>query len=78
MTISTREELFTSAEAALYLGLQPDTVRKLVQRGLLTFNSQIGNSYLFIRSELDRYKKDRSPPGNPLFQSRGRRRKKAS
>lgn len=75
MTILTKEEIFTSAEAAVYLGLQTDTVRKLVQRELLKFRSQIGKSYIFEKSELDRYNREKMPPGNPEFQPKRKRRK---
>lgn len=75
MTILTKEEIFTSAEAAEYLGLQTDTVRKLVQRDLLKFCGQIGKSYIFERSELDRYNREKLPPGNPELQPKPKRRR---
>lgn len=68
MTIQTKETLYTSLEAALYLGLKNDTVRKHVQRGLLQVHDTIGKAYLFAKSELDRYKKERLPRGNPSLQ----------
>ena len=68
MTFKTTQEIFTTEDAAEYLDLKPDTVRKYVQRGLLTYWKTIGQAYLFTQAELDRFNDNRRGPGNPAFQ----------
>lgn len=67
MSFTTEQKLYTTPDAAEFLGLQANTVRKLVQRELLTPFQKIGQSYLFVESELKRYREEKSPPGNPEF-----------
>jgi len=57
--------IFDSHAAAEYLGLSAETIRKYVQRGILTPQQTIGVAYVFSRSELDRYLRDRKPVGSP-------------
>lgn len=54
----------TAVQAAARLDLQPDTVRKLVQRGLITPSRKVGQAYLFSVAEIDRYNRERSRPGS--------------
>ena len=59
-----RHSEITAAQAADRLGLKADTVRKLVQRGLLTPSRKVGQAYLFSVAEIDRYNRERSRPGS--------------
>lgn len=70
MAFQSDEKIYTTAEAARYLGLAEDTVRKLVQRDLLTPATNIGVSHVFQESELARYGMSRRPRGNPNFKKR--------
>lgn len=73
MVIETRAKLYSTKEAAKFMGLSPETVCKLVQRDLLSPSQLVGQAYLFEEPELKRYLRDRNPPGNPTF-----RRKKSA
>lgn len=64
MAIEINDVVFTTREAAEYLGLAEDTVRQYVNRGVI-FAKKAGNMNLVTKSECDRYKRDRRPPGNP-------------
>jgi len=66
--MAKRPTIFDSHAAAEYLGLSVDTIRKYVQRGILTPQQTIGVAYVFSRSELDRYLRDRRPVGSPQKQ----------
>lgn len=63
--MAKKPSIFDSHAAAAYLGLRPETIRKYVQRGILTPQQTIGVAYVFSRSELDRYLRDRRPVGSP-------------
>lgn len=65
MSAKVNDTIFTTTEAAKYLGLSLDTVRKYVQRRLITPATTIGRSYLITKTECDRYKRDRRPQGKP-------------
>ena len=52
MTGKALEPLLTSAQAAAYLSVAPETVRKLCRSGKLTY-AKIGSEYRFRRSDLD-------------------------
>jgi excisionase family DNA binding protein len=64
MKASARHHEITATEAADRLGLKADTVRKLVQRGLLTPSRKVGQAYLFTVTEIERYSRERSRPGS--------------
>lgn len=66
MAIEINDVVFTTREAADYLGLAEDTVRQYIHRGLI-FAKKIGSINVVTRSECERYKRDRRPPGNPLL-----------
>lgn len=70
MAFQSKEKMFTTEDAAKFLHLQPDTVRKHVQRGNLSPQMEIGNSYIFAESELSRFKLEKRERGNPAFQRR--------
>lgn len=77
MVLETKEKIYTTTDAAKFLGLEPTTVRKLVQRGLLIPHQQIGRSHVFLESEVKRYDEERRPSGNPNFQRENRIRRTA-
>jgi excisionase family DNA binding protein len=60
------EAVFTTREAARYLGLAEDTIRRYIYRGLIRAAKQ-GRDYAVTRQECDRYRKHRRPRGNPNF-----------
>lgn len=66
MPIETGVVLFTSAEAAEYIGRSIESIRKYVQRGQLTpCELKVGVSNLFTKFELDRFLKHKRSPGRP-------------
>lgn len=67
VAIQTREKIYKTAEAALYIGLSIDTFRKHVQRDNVHPFERVGLGYLFLESELTRFKKELRPRGNPAF-----------
>jgi excisionase family DNA binding protein len=60
-----KDEFFTTDEAASYLGFAQSTITQYVQRGLLKPAKRIGRSWLFTRSECDRYNEEKRSPGKP-------------
>lgn len=56
------ETIFTTREAAEYLGFAECTVRQYINRGLI-FAEKMGPVYVVRRSELDRYKANRRSVG---------------
>lgn len=60
-----KHSIIDAHAAAAYLGLSRHTIRKYVQRGLIRASGSIGRAYVFERSELDRYLRDRKPVGPP-------------
>ena len=60
----------TTDQAAEFLRLKPDTLRRYANRGLLRAGRRLGNYLLFSQSELSRFERDRKPRGNPKFRER--------
>jgi excisionase family DNA binding protein len=58
------EVLFSTAEAASYLGLRETTVRTYVARGTLRAE-KLGQTLVFPRSECERYMRENPGPGKP-------------
>lgn len=56
------ETIYSTREAADYLGFAEDTVRKYIQRGLI-FAEKMGPIYVVRRSECDRYLREKRDPG---------------
>lgn len=56
------ETIFTTAEAAEYLGFAEDTVRKYVQRKLI-FSEKMGPIHVIRQSECDRYLREKGEVG---------------
>lgn len=52
------ETIFSTREAAEYLGFAEDTVRKYIQRGLI-FAEKIGPLNIVRKSECDRYLREK-------------------
>lgn len=65
MAIVTREKLYLTPEAAKFLKVAEDTVRKYIQRGLIKPLTTAGHAYLIEESELRRYNRERRGRGNP-------------
>lgn len=63
-TVNLSEETMTTEQAAKYMGLSIDTVRKYIQRGLLE-TSRFGHVHVITKRECDRYLRERLPRGNP-------------
>lgn len=57
------ETLYSTREAAEYLGYAEDTVRKYIKRGLI-FAEKLGPVYAVRQSECDRYKRNRREIGH--------------
>lgn len=58
--------MFTCEQAAAYLKMKADTLRRYVHRGVISAGL-LGDVYLITREELDRFKAERRSPGNPNF-----------
>lgn len=58
--------LLTAEEAARYLHYHPVSIRRLVLKGRLRPNYRVGRALLFLRDELDRFKRGGAPlaPGS--------------
>lgn len=67
VAIQTTEKLYKTNEAAEFLGISLDTIRKHVQRGNLHWFERVGLGYLFKESELSRFSKAKRKQGNPLL-----------
>jgi excisionase family DNA binding protein len=61
-TIFPSETIFTTAEAANYLGFAEDTVRKYIQRGLIS-SEKMGPIHVVRKSECDRYLREKRDIG---------------
>ena len=61
----TNDTIFTTTEAAKYMRLSVDTVRKYVQRGLIAAIGNAGTYHLIAKTECDRYLSERNPVGRP-------------
>jgi excisionase family DNA binding protein len=57
---------YTCEQAADWLDMKPDTVRRYVHRGLIQAGV-LGGIYLIAESELKRFQRERRGPGNPTF-----------
>lgn len=71
VAIQSDEKLYTSVQAARYIGVSLDTVRKYIQRGTIVPLDRAGNAHLIEESELDRYlRENKDRRGNPAFSRR--------
>jgi excisionase family DNA binding protein len=69
MTVATfTGEVFTTPEAAEYLGFAEDTVRRYIYRGLIKAK-KVGQQWLVTKEECNRYLAEKNPPGNPNFRA---------
>jgi DNA binding domain, excisionase family len=67
MSVATavkQDTVMSTREAASYLGLAEDTVRQYLHRGLMKA-TKIGPVWCVMRSECDRYKREKRDPGRP-------------
>lgn len=64
LNMTTIPGWYTSEEAANYLELSPWTIKRYAERGLLR-HEKVGRSLVFCKAELDRYRRERRPPGRP-------------
>lgn len=62
--LSKTDTLFTTSEAAEYMGFEEDTVRQYVYRGLMR-GKKMGPIWLLTKSECDRYLREKRSVGNP-------------
>lgn len=60
--------MLTTTQAATELGIQPGSVKKLCQRGVLKAE-RIGRDWLVEKIELERYKEARRGRGRPKNES---------
>jgi excisionase family DNA binding protein len=65
MVTNVNGKIYKTADAAKYLGLAADTIRKYVQNKQLTPLMTVGQNYVFSKEELDRYRKEKRPVGRP-------------
>lgn len=63
------ETIFTTSEAADYLGFAEDTVRKYIQRRLI-FSEKMGPIHVVRKSECDRYLREKRDIGERKNNSR--------
>lgn len=56
------EKYFTTAEAADYLGFAEDTIRRYINRNLISA-MKFGNSWAVAENELRRYREEKRNPG---------------
>ena len=65
MTLQGKSDvLFSTSEAATFLGLTEKTIRTYVARGKL-HPMRVGQTLVFPRKECERYKVEKLPPGKP-------------
>lgn len=70
MTVATDiPDLFTSDEAAEYLGLDRSLIARYCRQGRLA-GRKAGRDWVITKSALDAFKKIPREPGNPEFRSR--------
>lgn len=66
MSLTTKnDKVFTVHEAAKYLGYSDHTIRVYIRRGLLAAG-KFGNSITILKSECDRFSKQKRTPGRPI------------
>jgi len=63
MSIKSKDRIYSTSTAADFLGLQQDTVRQYVHRGILKPIGSIGRGYVFEESELKRYQTEKKSRG---------------
>jgi excisionase family DNA binding protein len=56
--------ILSVADCAAELGIEPDSVRKLIARDLLRAR-KLGRDWYILRPDLEAYKKRRRDPGRP-------------
>lgn len=77
MPIATIDDvLYTTTEAAQYLGFSENTVRVYIARGIIE-PEKIGPLNFVRRSECDRYKREKNPRGNPNFLRKTRKKRRS-
>lgn len=64
MATIVRDTVYTTREAADYLGFAEDTIRRYIYRGLMKAEKH-GPVYLVTKSECDRYRKEKREKGRP-------------
>jgi excisionase family DNA binding protein len=62
----TADTIFTTREAADYLGFAEDTIRRYIYRGLI-FAKKHGRDYQVTKAECDRYSKEKRSRGRQAF-----------
>lgn len=60
-------DLMTSVDVAKVASVKLGTVRQYVARGQLHPLTRVGNAYVFLKSEVERFMANRRGPGNPNF-----------
>jgi len=58
-------ELFSTAQAAEYLGLTVEAIKYHLRRGHLK-PQKVGNSHVYTKLELSRFQRTRRPRGRPF------------
>lgn len=58
------EEILSVADCARELGIEPDSVRKLIYRDLLKAQ-KLGRDWYIWRADFEAYKANRRDPGRP-------------
>lgn len=56
--------ILSVADCAAELGIEPDSVRKLIARGLLRAQ-KLNREWYILRGDLEAYKAERRDPGRP-------------
>lgn len=64
MATTVRDTVFTTKEAADYLGFAEDTIRRYIYRGLMNAQKH-GPVYLVTKRECDRYRREKRSRGRP-------------
>lgn len=57
-------ELYTTSEVAAVLGVQPKTVTRYIERGLIAAEKR-GRDYFIAQDELERFQRERRGRGKP-------------
>lgn len=63
--MTEQKTLYDTREAAIYLGLAVETVRRYVQTGRIKSNHRNGKAYLFTEQQLLDFQGARRERGNP-------------
>lgn len=59
------EKLYTTAEAAKYLGLSVSALKNHIYEVGDLHGHKVGNVLLFTQAELDRFRREKRPRGRP-------------